>query len=144
MLAVACAGLLLGSVIPNPKSDVSDVTVSTTAEWHPIRGEWTLTQPVLSVGESKIVSLRAFFSNLLSFTSPSVPIQFTIETTTGTPVDHVEQRTGKGGFFGTERTITAVFREVPPGDYVVRLTISESDSERVEVTRSLRITSEDD
>lgn len=137
------AVLVIGGVVPATSAwsgDVVDVDVSAEVEWHPVSGTWSVSQPTVGFRESKLIDFKGILRNALAFGgSEKRPVVFTLETTTGQVLDRVDQSSGKGTIFGVERTLTVTFREVPPGEYVVRVALTDDDARVVQQSTPLRL-----
>lgn len=144
MLAGVVA-VVVASAVP-AGSERYDITVSVEAEWTPGLDRWSLGALLVEEEPSKLVSFHAIFSNLLGFfSSDSMPVIFTLETTSGTVIDTVEQETSGANPFDTSKTLRVVHRNVEPGDYVLRARIVDGSGGTLdEKTRSLRIIPEAD
>lgn len=151
--AVMLAGLvimlvLIGMATPSPRSwtgdSVWDVTVKQDAEWHPLQDKWTLGAPAVSAKESKWLNVWSILQNALFLVSGSYEIQFILEdATTHAPLQVRTDDTGDGGVFGTTKSVSVTFREVPPGMYVLRVQIlDENGAVHAERTTQLHVTPE--
>lgn len=119
LVVIASLAPAPGNWMSGPDARVSDVTITATAEWHPIRSEWTLTQPRATLEDSRFLNLEAFFQNTFWLTSPTRDVVFTLRDERGNTLQTVEQSTGRAGPLPETVDFTIVFRKVPPGSYVV-------------------------
>ena len=133
-VGLSIAILLLGSGLPPPENwtrpeeaKLVDLRIDATTVWHPLSSSWELQNPQVTVENSKWLSWSALFRNLLSFTSPSHDVVFTLEdAASGLLLRSQKDSTGKGGFFGSTHTASVTFRAVPPGDYALKVRIMDA------------------
>lgn len=133
--------LVVGSVVPADvfgEDERIDLEVTVPVAWHPIQGggSWTMEPPGVTVVESKLIDIGAYLRNLIALTSGSQTVQIVLEDAQSShAVKVVEQSTGKGGVFGSEKTIRATLRNVPAGEYTLTASILD-DSGNVLASRS--------
>lgn len=121
LLVVVGAGLFL----PSFKGEVVDATVSSHAEWNSLTRQWSLDAPAYTLTDSRLINPSAWGQRAAFFgATESHTVRFELlDQASGVSLQRVERETGTDwldGRAGFEVTLTAVFREVPPGDYLVR------------------------
>lgn len=134
------AGGIAGSALPAP-GGTEDVTVNAHLSWHGARGTWSIDELAITSAPSKLLNVRAYFSNLMSVTSDSQRVEFRLADAKSV-VDVVDDSTGKGvPFLDDEEDVRVVFRGVPPGSYTLTVAVLNAQgTDAVTATTSFQLT----
>lgn len=130
IVVVLTAVVVGGSIVPAPENwtrspheRTVDLHTTASVTWHPVSGEWTIGEITNTVQESKLLNIRAYLANALSLTSETQRVTLTLNDGNGGIVDQQVEKTGRGGIFGTTKTVSAWFRQVEPATYTLSVQI---------------------
>ena len=114
-----------------------DVHITSSTTWHPLSGSWEIHEPSFSTQPSRLLNVRAYFSNAFSLTSQSEHVRFRLnDAASGALLDEHSDSTGRGSIFGSTTSQSVWFRQVEMGAY--RLVIAvENDAGDVLSTKTV-------